>query len=158
MRRAILLLGTLALAFTLVPAAGANPPTKTPLPAGDFTISDACAFEVQVEILSNGEFAINFANGTAISAGQLKVRLTNLSDPSKTITLNISGPGRLIDDGATLVADGPWLFYLYPGQLSPGSPGMLLLTVGRDILTANADGTQTFTPAANTTDLCAALA
>jgi hypothetical protein len=111
-----------------------------------------------VEILSDREFMISFASGTAISAGELKVRLTNLSDPSKTITLNISGPGRFLDNGATLVADGPWLFFIFPGQLGPGSPPMLLLTVGRDILTTNADGTQTFTPAANTTDLCAALA
>jgi hypothetical protein len=161
MRRGVLTLCAVLFALAVAPTAGADKPVKVPSPAEDFTITGACAFDVGVEFLTNKSFAIVFSNGVTITAGSLKVRLTNESDPSKSIEVNISGPGKFAptpDGGFVVEARGPWLFFFVPGELGPGSPGMLVLTKGQAILAVDGSGNASFTPAANTTDLCAALA
>jgi hypothetical protein len=161
MRRGVLTLCAVLSALAVAPTAGADKPVKFPTPAEDFTITGACSFDVGVEFLTNKSFAIVFDNGVTISAGSLEVRLTNESDPSKSIEVNISGPGKFAptaDGGFVVEARGPWLFFFTPGELGPGSPGMLVLTRGQAILAVDGSGNASFTPAANTTDLCAALA
>ena len=162
MRRGVLTLCALLSALAVAPTASADKPVKfPPTPGEDSTITGSCSFDVREEILTNRSFAIVFSNGTAVTAGAVKVRLTNLSDPSKSIDLNISGQGKFTfteDGGFVLQADGSWLFNFTPGDLGPGSPGMLLLTIGLTRFAVDGDGIGSFTPAQNTTDLCAALA
>jgi hypothetical protein len=161
MRRGVLTLCAILSALAVAPAAGADRPVKFPTPAEDFTITGACSFDVRDEVLTNRTFAIVFSNGMAVTAGALKVRLTNLSDPSKSIDLNVSGQGKFTfteDGGFVLQADGSWLFFFTPGDLGPGSKGMLVLTTGQTRFAIDGNGIGSFTPARNTTDLCAALA
>jgi hypothetical protein len=121
----------LILAAIAVPVAAASgPPVIEPQPAEDFTIpEDICGFEVAVDILANGTKAIIFGDGRTMITGALKVRLTNLDDPTRSIVLNIPGPGTFDESGLT--ATGPWLFFFLPGELGEGSPAILAYTTGR---------------------------
>ena len=120
----------LAALVVAVPVAVADKPTFEPVPAEDFTIDAViCGFPVAVEILTNNEKAITFSGGMTTVTGTLKVRLTNVDDPTQSIVLNIPGPG-FLDEGG-LIATGPWLFFFLPGDLGPGSPGILASTFGR---------------------------
>jgi hypothetical protein len=162
MRLGVLTLCAILSALAVAPTAGADKPVKVPpTPGEDSTITGACSFDVRNEILTNRSFTIVFSNGMAVAAGAVKVRLTNLSDPSKSIDLNISGPGKFTfteDGGFVLQGHGSWLFIFTADALGPGSPGMLLLTTGYTTFAVDGDGNASFTPAQNTTDLCAALA
>jgi hypothetical protein len=88
------LAATIVLAvLSLASVAGAEPPVREFVPASDFTVSGSCAFDVAVHIVGNKEYGITFSNGATLVTGSLKVTLTNVSDPTKSITLNIPGPG-----------------------------------------------------------------
>jgi hypothetical protein len=134
---------------------------RAPVLGSDFTLSGVCAFDVDVTILQNKEVSTTFADGSFLVTGALKFRLTNLSDPSNSMDVNVSGPGRFTptaDGGLVVDAWGKWFFWFFPGDLGPGSPGMMILTNGHAIETFTGSGTQTFTHVGSTTDVCAALA
>ena len=145
-------LATLAAASLAVPVALADQPSRQPLPLpSSFTISGSCSFDVRLDVLANKEYAITFASGKQIITGQLFVRLTNLSKPSKSIVLNVSGPG--IED-----LSNPSAFNL-SGTSLVFFPGVLLLTRGPVTVTADQNGNLTFTQtSASAVDLCAVLA
>jgi hypothetical protein len=115
MRKALVCAACSALvALSFVPVAGAEAPVREFVPASDSIISGSCAFDVAVHIVANTEYGITFFTGA------LKLTLTNVSDPTNSITLNIPGPGlnTVSGDGTfTIDARGPWLFF-YPGVLS----------------------------------------
>lgn len=142
----------MAALFVLVPTAGAEPPTREFIPAADFTISGSCSFDVGVHVVANKEYGITFANGATLVTGALKATLTNLSDPSKSITLNVPGPGlsTATSDGLTIDARGPWLFFF---------EDVLLYSTGHSTLTVSASGVLSLSQQGGTsTDLCAVLA
>jgi hypothetical protein len=144
----------LLVAAISVPIAAADKPVIEPLPAEDFVVpASVCGFDVLVEFLENKGKAITFSDGGTIITGALKVRLTNLADPTSSIVLNISGPGKFDASGA-LTATGPWLFFFLPGELGPGAPGMLAYVVGRVRL----DESGFHQLAGTRTDLCPLLA
>lgn len=144
----------LGVSLVLAPAAGGAKPTRLFLPAADFTLTGSCSFDVAIAILANKEYTITYSAGAIRVTGSLKVRLTNLSSPSKSIELNISGPG-LITPGSngtnTTEAAGTWLLFF---------PGTLDLVTGRNVFTTAADGSLIgFSVQQGTkTDLCAVLA
>ena len=116
-------------AITVPVAAASGPPVIEPAPSEDFTIpADICGFEVGVEILADKAKAITFSDGRTMISGALKVRLTNLDDPTRSVVLNIPGPGTFDESGLT--ATGPWLFFFLPGELGEGSPAILAYTTG----------------------------
>jgi hypothetical protein len=124
------LVALVVVAAITVPLAVASGPVIEPLPAEDFTIpADICGFEVAVNILTNKAKAIMFGDGRTMITGALKVRLTNLDDPTKSIVLNIPGPGKFDESGLT--ATGPWLFFFLPDELGEGSPAILAYTTGQ---------------------------
>jgi hypothetical protein len=124
------LVALVVVAAITVPLAVASGPVIEPLPAEDFTIpADICGFEVAVDILANKTKAIMFGDGRTMITGALKVRLTNLDDPTKSIVLNIPGPGKFDESGLT--ATGPWLFFFLPDELGEGSPAILAYTTGQ---------------------------
>ena len=131
MRKALSTVAALAIfAAITVPVATASRPVIEPLPAEDFTIpADICGFEVAADVLANNTKAIMFGDGRTMITGALKVRLTNLDDPTRSIVLNIPGPGTFDESGLT--ATGPWLFFFLPGELGEGSPAILAYTTGR---------------------------
>jgi hypothetical protein len=156
MRRAATTFAMLALlAMIVVPVAAANKPTREFVPApSEFTLdASICGFDVLVEVLTNKQYAITFSNGMTTVAGALKVRVTNLDDPTRSIVLNIPGPG-FFDESGVLTATGPWFFFFFPGDLGPGSPGVLAYTVG--LVRLDESGLHLL--AGRQVDLCAELA
>jgi hypothetical protein len=156
MRRAATTFAMLALlAMIVVPVAAANKPTREFVPApSEFTLdASICGFDVRVEVLTNKQYAITFSNGMTTVAGALKVRVTNLDDPTQSIVLNIPGPG-FFDEGGVLTATGPWFFFFFPGDLGPGSPGVLAYAVG--LVRLDESGLHLL--AGRQVDLCAELA
>jgi hypothetical protein len=155
MRRAATTFAMLALlAMIVVPVAAADKPTREFVPApSEFTLdASICGFDVLVEVLKNKEYAITFSNGMTTVVGALSVRLTNLDDPTQSIVLNIPGPGFFDESGLTAV--GPWLNWFLPGELGPGSPGVLVYTLGR----VRIDDSGFHLLAGRQIDLCAELA
>jgi|SRR5512133_1553054 hypothetical protein len=155
MRRAGTTFAMLALlALIAVPVGAADKPTREFVPApSEFTLdASVCGFDVLVEVLTNKQYAITFSNGMTTVVGALSVRVTNLDDPTQSMVLNIPGPGFFDESGLT--ATGPWLFFFFPGDLGPGSPGVLAYTVGRVRL----DESGFHLLAGRQVDLCAALA
>jgi hypothetical protein len=147
-------------ALVVVPTAGSTRPDRSFLFNADTVISGPCSFEVELHVLQNNEYITVFSDGHFIVTGALMVRLTNLSDPSNSMVLNIPGPGIFTptpDGGLVLRAEGPWLFWATADQLYPGSPAFFEFTRGLSTLTINPDGTGTFVPARNSIDICAAL-
>jgi hypothetical protein len=155
MRKVISSVAALMLvAAVAVPVAAADKPVIEPVPAEDFTIpASVCGFEVMVEFLTNKEKAITFGDGSTLITGALSVRLTNVVDPTRSIVLNIPGPGRFEASGA-VTGTGPWLFFFLPGDLGEGSPPMLAYTTGRIRL----DDTGFHLLAGRQIDLCPLLA
>ena len=145
-------LGIVAACLTLAPVAAAEKPVREFIPAADFVIEGSCSFDVGVHIVANKEYAITFSNGTTLVTGALKATLTNLSDPSKSVTLNVPGPGLYTfdsDGSLTLDARGPWLFFF---------PDTLLYSTGHSVLTVSATGDLSLTQqGGTTTDLCTVL-
>ena|SRR5215211_3804741 len=140
-------------AAIMVPVAAASKPVIEPLPAEDFTISsEICGFDVAVDVLANKAKAIMFGDGRMMITGTLKMRLTNVDDPTRSIVLNIPGPGMFNESGLT--ATGPWLFFFLPGELGEGSPAILAYTTGR----VRIDDTGFHQLAGTRTDLCPLLA
>jgi hypothetical protein len=149
---AILVLAVALAALALVSGAAADPPTTEPLPFSDFTLSGSCSFDVNIHILANNSTLTSFSDGSQLVTGLLRVRLTNSSDSSKTIDLNIPGPGltTTAPDGTTTTdTRGPWLII---------DTGRLLYITGHSVQTFAPDGTFTLTQQGGTsTDLCAVL-
>ena len=94
MHRVAFAVTIVAIAALFAPAAFADQPTRQPLPFPSFTISGGCAFDVLLEPVVNKEYSTTFTNGMQIITGRLVVRLTNESNPSKSIVVQISGPGK----------------------------------------------------------------
>lgn len=145
-------------AAVLAGSAGADRPVRTFLPADDLVLAGICPFDVELTFLANEEFETVFSDGRTLITGTLKARLTNLAS-GNSIDVNISGPGVITETADTfeVKAEGRWLFFFFPGDLGPGSAGVLVLTSGLAFLRGDASGLS-FTPARNTTDVCAALA
>ena len=140
-------------ALVLVPLAGAGKPTREFIPASDFTISGSCAFDVGVHVVGNKEYGITFSDGATLVTGALKVQLTNLADQSKSIGLNIPGPGLFTataGGGLRIDARGPWLVF---------APGMLLYVTGHTTLGTSPTGEFSVEQRGGTsTNLCSVLA
>lgn len=149
---ALSIVGVVALLSAFVPLAAAEKPVREFIPASDFTISGSCPFEVGVHIVQNKEYGITFANGATLITGALKVELTNLSEPTNSVALNIPGPGlfRFSDDGGlTIDAKGPWLFFY---------PGVMVYTTGHVTFSVSAAGVFSLTQqGGTTTNLCTVL-
>ena len=124
----------IAALVALVPApVAAEKPAREGLPAAPFTLdASICGFAVDVAFPTNKEFMTTFSNGKQIITGSLSSTLTNEQN-HKSLTINISGPGSIVIDanGNTIFTlSGRSLIYLFPGQLGPGSSGLLILTSG----------------------------
>jgi hypothetical protein len=155
MRNKMISLAALMLVAAIaVPVAAADKPVIEPLPAEDFTIpASICGFEVTVEILTNNGKAITFGDGRTMITGALSARLTNVDDPTRSIVLNIPGPGTF-DASGVLTATGPWLWFFLPGDLGEGSAALLAYTTGRVVI----DETGFHLLAGRQIDLCPQLA
>ena len=148
----------------LAPGAVADPPNRVPPgPIPDFTLTDICSFPVLVHVDTNNDVTTTFSDGRMLVTGSLTATLTNVTNPSNSIDVNISGPGTftpLPDVGTLQKSVGPWLWFFPPNQFAPGTPGILILTTGVVTVTLDATGNATLFTHTNgtTTDLCPKLA
>jgi hypothetical protein len=152
------------------PALGANPPrisaigkpTRSPLPAGDFEAPAGlfCSFGVLVETIRNNQILTTFPpepNGDIVqlATGNFVTRLTNTST-GKSITINISGPGRFTihtDGSFTLEATGRWFL-----GLIENAPFTAFISSGRVVISFAPDGTGTLvSQSGHMEDVCALL-
>ncbi len=176
------LIGVTLLLFAQVRTATAAAPTREPvtppppcdptglpcliLPAGP-PDSGVCSFDVRIYFLNNNEYNTTFTDSQGnptqiLTTGTLKVNLTNLSNPAKSIDLNISGPGLVVlgpDGTFTQTTYGPWLWIIFPGSLLDYSPRMFFIS-GQLVADFDSNGNQTTLQiiGGNTVDMCAALA
>jgi hypothetical protein len=152
--------------LTLALPALAQKPTITLIPATPFTVTGgpangACTFDVSVVPQANrpnGERLILFAN-TAVVAGPLFVTFTNLSDPTKTLSLNASGPGIINFSANEETLLGPSFISGFRPDITEaaGLPAVALLT-GRTVITADSLGNVTsITHVGTVKDICQAL-
>ena len=148
----------------LAPApVAADQPVREGLPAGPFTLdASICGFPVDVTFPTNKEFTTTFANGKQIITGSLFATLTNPLTGRST-TINISGPGSIVPNGdgtTTFTLSGRSLIFLSPNQVTPGSPGLLILTSGPVVFQLDQNGNITSyrITSAKARDMCAVLA
>jgi hypothetical protein len=92
--RKLLVLGVLMAAGAAIaaPSVSATQPTFAPSPNTNYTDTTSCPFPVSVQFIVNDETAITFTSGTTIVKGPL---FAKYSANGKSITLNISGPGKI---------------------------------------------------------------
>lgn len=137
--RTATVIGLLALALPAL----ADKPMITLVPATPFTISGgsangACTFDVLVTPQPNrpnGTRMILFANAEFL-VGPFFVTLTNLSDPAKTLSLNVSGPVMISFSANEETDQGPVLVGGLPPDVAAaaGLPAVAVLT-GRTVIT-----------------------
>jgi hypothetical protein len=153
MHRFAVALATILTSALVTPAALADKPVREPLPAPPFLIvSGSCSYDVRIDFLVNKEYIKTYTSGKQLITGRLVVRLTNLSKPSSTKVVQISGPGKEdVAEPSTFNLSGSSLVFF---------PGTLLLTRGPVTLTIDAEGNVTsFTQtSASSVNLCAVLA
>ena len=160
--RTATVIGLLALAL---PALAARPTITlvpfTPVTITGGTANGACAFDVSLVPAPNrpnGERQILFASSEII-AGPLFLTFTNLSDPAKTLTLNISGPGVISFSANEETLLGPAVIFNFPPNVTEaaGLPSVAVLT-GRTILTFDSQENLTsITHTGKVQDICQAL-
>jgi hypothetical protein len=164
-RRLCIIASTIVLVLMLAMPATARP-TRVAAPASPGELVGPCPFTVGYSFPRNDEYSLLFGDPAdpshIITTGAFWVTLTNVSNDN-TITLNISGPGRLDrqgDGSSTLTAWGTWLFFFFPDQLGPNSPGMMVLNNGRTVIHTEADGfhQQIISTSGTSSDVCAMLA
>lgn len=127
MRRAIACVGLIGIILMIAaPANALRPDRFQPGPNPDFTVEDVCDFSVLLHDVVNQLVITDFFDqdgnlrrelGTGLLVEEI-TRLDNQGEPVRSITRNISGPGvtTFDEDGATLNAYGPWLFFFFPGR------------------------------------------
>ena len=166
----LVMLGGCADTEPTAPALGANPsrisasgkPTRSPLPAGDFEAPAGllCSFGVLSEPVVNNQVVKTFPpepNGDIVqlATGAFVTRLTNTST-GKSITVNISGPGRFTihpDGSATLEASGRWFF-----AMIENAPFSAFISSGHAVLSLGSEGTVTLvSQSGRVEDVCALL-
>jgi hypothetical protein len=125
-------------------------PTRSPLvavPFFEFPAGLVCSFGVTVETIVNNQIVKTFPpepNGDIVqlATGAFVTRLSNTST-GKSITVNISGPGRFTlhpDGSATLEASGRWNFF-FIDAVNVGTKA--IINSGHIVLSIAPDGTQT---------------
>ena len=152
-KRTAATLGVVLMTVLLAGAATAAQPIREPLLIEDDVLT-LCSFPVLVEVIANKEYVTFFEDGRLLVTGKLFVRLTNLDDPSNSLTLNISGPAHISELSERYAGRG--LFLLFPEDV--GGPGLLLTTGRVDVVRAEDGFVTNFSVKGNTVDICAALA
>jgi hypothetical protein len=140
-------------------------PTRSPLPSSEpFEVPAGlvCSFGVFVETIVNNQVVKTFPpepNGDIVqlATGAFVTRLTNTTT-GKSITVNISGPGRFTihpDGSATLEAWGRWNFF-FIDAVNAGTKA--IINSGRVVLSIAPDGTQTLvSQSGHEEDVCVLL-
>ncbi len=149
---------------TVLAAHARGKPIRSPAVAGPFEVpaGAVCSFGVSGEVPVNKQVVKTFPpepNGDVVqlATGAFVSRLTNTST-GKSITVNISGPGRFTihpDGSATLEAWGRWNFFFFDA-VNAGTKA--IINSGRIVLSIASDGTQTLvSQSGHEEDVCTLL-
>jgi hypothetical protein len=90
---------------------------------------------VFIHVVSNNAHTIEFFDTDGnltrtIIQGHVVLELTNMTTGTSVIR-NVSGPGQITEADQIIVKEGPWLFFFFPDELGPGSPGSMFINRGR---------------------------
>jgi hypothetical protein len=111
-------------------------------------------------VLVSRETFTTFSDGTQLITGSAKFRLTNISDPGKSVEVNASGPAKLmtLDDG-TVVQRGVGLgLQPFPAEASITGNAEFILLSGPEVIEFHPDGSfQELERGHVRLDVCAAL-
>jgi hypothetical protein len=116
-------LGSAALLAATAGSAAAAPPDISPAPLGHFNIVGSCAFTVHFDATVDGETSRVFYDSDGNVrlyqyTGPLVVTLTNATS-GQAVTLNVSGPAKLIDNGDGTISYSAWgnsVYWSYAGD------------------------------------------
>jgi hypothetical protein len=130
----LVLIMVTALMLAVAAPVVAVPPSREEvlLPEGTvIPVTGICPFDIEVLVLTSGETMTTFRDqgGNVVmqlTTGPLKVRVTNVAT-GESRDLNISGPGRLLEDGKTMILMGRWLNFV-------PDLGVVWLTTGRVVV------------------------
>lgn len=153
MRKFAVLAAATTVACLGAPVAGASPPTHEPVSFADRTFSGVCPFDVFRHVLDNNSVLTTFSDGSQLTTGTFKERLTNVST-TKYVDVVASGPILTVfhpDGSSTETLRGPQ--FVRP-------PGQLLITTGLVTVERNPAGAIVgfSQQGGTTTDVCALLA
>lgn len=130
-------MSVLAVGLALGPSwTSAVQPLRVFVPASDFSIpAGPCSFPVAFHVVVNQTYQTTFydaqGNPTRLASnGHLVIQITN-QDTNESVVRNIGGPGVITIADNTLDARGHWLFFFFPGELGPGTPGSMFINIGR---------------------------
>jgi hypothetical protein len=162
-------MAVLVLALSAPSAQALRPDRLRPGPAPDLVIEGVCDFDVLLHDAVNNILVRDYfdRDGNLVresGAGRIIEEISRLDDqgePVETITVNISGPGTFIfdDEGTTLFASGPWLFFFFPEDGVVGHPdGLLWLTTGQFVWRFDDAGTTLVSHTGPIQDVCELLA
>ena len=132
---ALAMLGLLVVLASPTSVNAAGKPVREFLPAPEFielAPGDVCEFGVRIDVLVNEEFGTTFTDDAGVPlrtivTGRLVLKVTNLSDPSKSLVVNASGPGLVVYEGDLIrvTLRGRALVFL------PGEEPLLFLNSGQ---------------------------
>ncbi|HEY8200188.1 MAG TPA: hypothetical protein VII47_02440 [Actinomycetota bacterium] len=92
-------------------------------------------FPVSFHVLENNEYTIDFFDDQGIKVrtiiqGRVVLEITN-TDTGVSIVRNVSGPGTITYADQMFVGRGSQLFFFFPDELGPGTPGSMFINRGR---------------------------
>ena len=92
-------------------------------------------FPVSFHVLENNEYTIDFFDDQGIKVrtiiqGRVVLEITN-TDTGVSIVRNVSGPGTITYADQVFVGRGSQLFFFFPDELGPGTPGSMFINRGR---------------------------
>lgn len=130
---------TLAVSLALLPGrAVADAPDRVPIPTADLSFDvGPCPipFSVSFHVLENNEYTIDFFDDQGIKVrtiiqGRVVLEITN-TDTGVSIVRNVSGPGTITYADQMFVGRGSGLYFFFPEDLGPGTPGSMFINHGR---------------------------
>ena len=149
-----LALATALLVAFAAPVAAAKP-DRSFAEAGDILVSGYCDFDVVEHPLANNEYFTTFFDGNgnvrrSHVAGRLVLEPVNF-DSGKSIVVNASGPGRLVDDadGTTVYTAGTWILNF---------AGESVMLSGHGVFRIDANGETIVSRQGRVVELCPLLA
>jgi hypothetical protein len=138
---ALAILGALVVVAAPTSVSAAGKPVREFLPAPEFiefAPGDLCEFGVRIDVLVNQEYGTTFTDDAGVPlrtivTGRLVLKVTNLSDPSKSLVVNASGPGLVVYEGDLIrvTLRGRSLVFL------PGEEPLLFLNSGQVVELGN---------------------
>jgi hypothetical protein len=136
-------------------------PDRQPVTSEDGSIpAGPCPFPVFIHVDSNNSYTIEFFDAVGnltrrILQGHVVLEFTNMNTGTSVIR-NVSGPGTITEADQTIVKEGPWLFFFFPDELGPGSPGSMFINRGR-VVEFLGDPHEIISQTGVQEDLCATL-